>query len=84
MRAVTLDADDLNEMDGRILDYLADGRATPTLVRRLLEHDEIEVSRQYINQRMKRLEEHEHIRNLLDTGVYELVDDPRKEDDDGS
>jgi len=28
---------------------------------------------------MKRLEEHEHIENLLDTGVYELIDDPRGE-----
>jgi hypothetical protein len=75
---VTLDAGDLNEMDQNILDYLAEGRATPTLIRRLLERDDVEVSRQYINQRMKRLAEHDHIENLLDTGVYELREDPRE------
>jgi len=77
--AVTLTDDDLNEMDRQILEVLTEGRATPTLVLRVLEQESIEVSRQYINQRMRRLEEHEHIENLLDTGVYELLDDPRGE-----
>ncbi|QLG49659.2 hypothetical protein [Natrinema halophilum] len=66
-----------------------DGRVSPTLIRRFLEQDAADentdvsednvVSRQYINQRMKRLAEHEHIENLLDTGVYELREDPREE-----
>lgn len=74
---MTLSRDELNEVDEKILDVLADGRATPTLVRKMLEESGIDVSRQYINQRMKRLSEHEHMENLLDTGVYELVTDPR-------
>jgi len=75
--AVTLDADDLNDWDRRILTYLRDGRATPGLVRKLaVEDGQGPITRQYINGRMKRLEEHEHLRNLHDSGVYELVDDP--------
>lgn len=75
--AVTLDAEDLNDWDRRILTYLRDGRATPGLVRKLaIEDGQGPITRQYINGRMKRLEEHEHLQNLHDSGVYELVDDP--------
>ena len=74
---MTLTSGALNDLDRRVLDILADGRATPTLVQKLLANEGDEFSRQYVNQRLKRLEEHEHVRNLLDTGVYELVDDPR-------
>lgn len=74
---MTLTEDDLNDIDERILDVLTDGRATPTLIKKILEDTDIEVSRQYINQRMKRLEEHDIIENLFDTGVYELTTDPR-------
>ena len=74
---MTLTEDELNELDKKILDVLTDGRATPTLVKKILEDKGTEVSRQYINQRMKRLSEHDHIENLFDTGVYELVSDPR-------
>lgn len=80
MASVTLDADDLNDMDAQLLEFLEEGRATPTLLRKLLEEDGVEVSRQYINQRLKRLAEHEHIENLYGTGVYELVEDPREDD----
>jgi len=31
---------------------------------------------------MKRLSEHDHIDNLFDTGVYELISDPRSNTDD--
>lgn len=70
----------LNTWDGLILDYLRDeGLATPTLL--VSEFDEREdtdeVSRQWINARLRRLAEHGHVRNLHDTGVYEFVDDPR-------
>ena len=75
---MTLSEEDLNALDHEILDVLSDGRATPTLVKRLLERNDTDVSRQYINRRMKRLSEHEHIENLLDTGVYELTADIRK------
>ena len=73
-----LTEDQLNKLDNEILDVLADGRATPTLLKNIFEEDGTEVSRQYINQRLKRLSEHEHVENLFDTGVYELITDPRK------
>ena len=75
-----LSSADLNDLDNEILDCLHDGRATPTLIKRLLERNGTreEVSRQYVNQRLKRLSEHEHVENLLNTGVYELTDDPRE------
>lgn len=75
---MTLTEEELNGLDEKILDVLTDGRATPTLVKMILEERGTEVSRQYINQRMKRLSEHDHIENLFDTGVYELVIDPRQ------
>lgn len=78
--AVTLSPDQLNELDRSLLDLLGEGRVTPTLARKqLADRDITDVSRQYVNRRLKRLHEHEHIENLLDTGVYELVDDPRGE-----
>lgn len=77
---MALTEEDLNELDGEILDMLADGRATPTLLKKMFEENGTEVSRQYVNQRLKRLSEHNHINNLFDTGVYELTTDPRKKD----
>jgi len=74
---MTLTEHELNDLDEKILDVLTNGRATPTLIKMILEDRGTEVSRQYINQRMKRLSEHDHIENLFDTGVYELVIDPR-------
>jgi hypothetical protein len=75
-----LSSSDLNELDNEILDCLQEGRATPTLIKRLLEQDGTreEVSRPYVNQRLKRLTEHEHVDHILETGVYELVNDPRQ------
>jgi hypothetical protein len=76
-----LSPDDLNDLDQEILDCLQTGRATPTLIKRMLEQNGIRegVSRQYVNQRLKRLTEHEHVENVLDTGVYELRNDPRND-----
>lgn len=77
---VTLDPTDLNETDRAILDYLRDeGRASPTLFIRATDAD---TSRQWISSRFVRLAEHDHIRDLYETGIYELVEDPREEDDD--
>ena len=75
-----LTEDQLNDLDDKILNVLSDGRATPTLLKKTFEEEGTEVSRQYVNQRLKRLSEHDHIENLFDTGVYELVTDPREED----
>lgn len=75
--AMPLKPDQLNGADRLILDVLEEGRATPTLVLRLLETRGNDYSRQYVSQRIKRLTEHGHLENVLDTGVYELVDDPR-------
>ncbi len=75
---MALNPSQLNDLDEAILDLLAEGRATPTLLREELAEREIrEVSRQYISSRLSRLQEHGHVRNLRETGVYELVDDPR-------
>lgn len=78
-----LSPSDLNELDDEILDCLQEGRATPTLIKRLLEQDGTRetVSRQYVNQRLKRLSEHGHVNNILETGVYELVNDPRESEE---
>jgi len=75
-----LTEDQLNDLDDKILNVLSDGRATPTLLKKMFEEEGTEVSRQYVNQRLKRLSEHDHIENLFDTGVYELVTDTREED----
>ncbi len=78
-QAVTLAPGQLNDLDEALLDLLHEGRITPTLGRKQLEERGVaDVSRQYVNRRLKRLAEHEHVENLLDTGVYELVDDPRE------
>lgn len=80
-----LSDDQLNDLDEALLDILAEGRATPTLAAKMLEDRGIaDVSRQYVNQRLRRLHEHGHVGNVLDTGVYELRDDPRKGDPDGT
>jgi hypothetical protein len=80
---VTLSPDQLNDLDRALLDLLQEGRLTPTLARKqLTERDLADVSRQYVNRRLKRLAEHEHIENILDTGVYELVADPRTQEGD--
>ena len=73
-----LDPTDLREVDSYLLEYLSDGRVTPQYARKRLIEDLEEYSRGYVQQRLKRLEEHSHVQNLLDTGLYELVDDPRE------
>ena len=56
-----------NECDTAILYHLQESRVTSAYL-----ETEIEWSRSYITQRLKRLEEHGVVRNLGDTGLYEL------------
>jgi len=76
-----LDADDLRQpVDGAILDLLSEGRVSPQYARERLDTDGVDdYSRSYVQQRLARLEEHSHVRNLLGCGLYELTDDPREE-----
>lgn len=74
-QGMSLAPDDLNDLDRTILDYLQDrGRASPTLFLRACSIDK---SRQYVSSRFVRLAEHGHIQDLHETGIYELVNDPR-------
>lgn len=76
-----LEGDDLRDVDEALLRYLSEGRVTPAYARARLEEDDIgEYSRGYVQQRLSRLEEHGHAKNL-GGGLYELVDDPRDEDE---
>jgi len=66
-----LTRDDLNDTDGRVLDVLREGRVTPQYVA-----DQLDVSRTYASERLKRLVEHDHVKKLA-SGLYELNSDPR-------
>jgi predicted HTH transcriptional regulator len=59
-----------NDCDKAILSHIQEDRVTSAYL-----ETEIEWSRSYITQRLKRLEEHEIVRNLGDTGLYELNED---------
>jgi hypothetical protein len=75
---MALDEDDLREIDRVILGYLQEGRVTPAYCRdRILDEGvRSEITSTYCSQRLGRLEEHDHVRNLYNTGLYELVSDP--------
>ena len=91
VRHVALDADDLDELDAAILDYMLEnrptepwGKATPSEVYRALEErgtlDELgNPVRQTIQNRIARLALAGHLENKYDTGSYEFVSDPRDE-----
>jgi DNA-binding Lrp family transcriptional regulator len=64
----------LNDTDITLIECLSQGRNVPANLA-----EEIGVSRQYVQQRLKRMEEHEVVRNI-GRGVYELVEDPRDDD----
>ena len=57
----------LNDADEAILEELELGRVTAAFP-----SERIDWSRSYITQRLRRLEEHEFVENLEDTGLYEL------------
>jgi hypothetical protein len=77
-----LDLTDLREIDRTLLDYLREGRITPAYARkRLLDETEREsITGAYIGQRLQRFEEHGHVENLYDTGLYALVEDIEEND----
>ncbi|QLK25394.1 hypothetical protein HYG81_15065 [Natrinema zhouii] len=80
---MALDDDELRDVDRDLLDYLQEGRVTPVYARdRMLEEEKRDITSTYLGQRLQRLEEHDHVKNLFDTGLYELVEDPREEVDD--
>jgi len=64
---------DLNPSDEAILDMLRGGRCTPSYIAK-----ETGYSRQNITNRLRRLAEHGYVVKI-DTGLYELSEDPREE-----
>ena len=73
-RASVLTDDKLNATDDRVLDLVSKGRVTPQYVA-----EQLDVSRTYASERLKRFVEHGHIDRVA-PGLYELVDDPRSGD----
>jgi predicted ArsR family transcriptional regulator len=67
---------DLEEIDERILDVLSEGRNSPKNIA-----DRLDVSRQYVHKRLKLLRAADHV-ETIGGGIYELVDDPRDDQDD--
>lgn len=75
---MTLQPNQLREIDRTILKYLREGRVRTSYVRKRIIGEEVResITSQYIGQRLQRLAEHDHVENLLESGLYELVDDP--------
>lgn len=63
---------ELNEADRAILSHLRKGRVTAAYLER-----KTEWSRNYITQRLRRLEEHGLTENLEKVGLYELTEDSK-------
>jgi len=61
----------LSDTDKAVLDILEEGRNIPSNIA-----DRLGFSRQYVQRRLQRLEEHGHLENI-GGGLYELCDDPR-------
>lgn len=59
----------LNDADRAILREIQEGRVTAAYLER-----RIDWTREYITQRLRRLQEHGLVENLEDTGLYELHD----------
>ncbi|ELY54924.1 hypothetical protein C491_17544 [Natronococcus amylolyticus DSM 10524] len=75
---MALSDSDLRDVDRDLLEYLLEGRVTPVYARDRMNDERLrDVTSTYLGQRLQRLEEHGHVRNLYDTGLYELVSDPR-------
>jgi predicted transcriptional regulator len=68
---VTLTANNLNETDTAVLNLLSEGRVTPQYVA-----DQLDISRPYASEKLKRFVEHGHVIKLA-PGLYELQEDPR-------
>lgn len=88
---MSLEPEDLDQLDQLILDEFVDGRdagepwgrCTAAQIRRSLEEkDKLEdvgnPVRQTIHNRVQRLALASHLENIHDTGLYQLTDDPRE------
>lgn len=62
---------DLNEADQEIISALEKGRNVPANLA-----DELDYSRQYVQNRLTRLREHGIVKNI-GRGVYELIQNPK-------
>lgn len=69
-----MEAEELNESDRAILDELAKGRGTPVAL-----IDWTGLSKQTIHSRLNVLVAADHVEKVHESGLYELVDDPRHE-----
>lgn len=87
---MSLDPEDIDELDSAILDYFLEdrpddpwGKATPSEVYRALdERGTLEnlgnPVRQTVQNRIQRLALADHLENKFDSGSYEFVSDPRE------
>ena len=71
---MALEPRQLNDADRDILDFMREegDRVNPSYVAEETGH-----SRPYVSQRLKRLKEHDHVRQPH-RGLWELVEDPRE------
>jgi uncharacterized membrane protein len=69
-----MEPDELNDSDRRILDALADGRCTPAALM-----DWSGLSKQTVHSRLNTLVAAGHVEKVHESGLYELIDDPREE-----
>jgi hypothetical protein len=88
---VSLSPDDIDDLDGAILDYFLEGRphdpwgkATPSEVYRALDERGTLAElgnpvRQTVQNRIQRLALAGHLENKFDTGSYAFISDPREE-----
>lgn len=74
-----LSEEELREIDHFLLDLLDEGRVTPAYASYRVIEDGLResITNQYCQQRLGRLVEHGYARNLSDSGLYELKNDPR-------
>ncbi|MCF2208241.1 winged helix-turn-helix transcriptional regulator [Halobacterium salinarum] len=72
MQATKMEADELIESDREILDELQKGRCTPAVL-----VDWTGLSKQTIHNRLNVLVAAGHVEKAHESGLYELVSDPR-------
>jgi DNA-binding IclR family transcriptional regulator len=70
-----MDDEELIQRDHKILDVLKEGRCTPAALA-----DWSGLSQQTIHTRLNVLVAAGHVEKVHDSGLYELVDDPRETD----
>lgn len=78
---MALSPEQLNDLDAWILDFLTEHEwATPNLLKVMHGEEHDMKSRQWVSDRVRRLEEHDHLETVHpDAHERQLVDDPRKE-----